>query len=83
MDVDLFLGRTVVEVVGEHGAPYLLLEDGMRMEYDAMLVAVGQSEVVRNIQVIYHILFHWSYYLLKSSYLNTHIFLHYCLIFPI
>jgi hypothetical protein len=29
LDVDLFLGRTVSEIVGEHGAPYLILEDGI------------------------------------------------------
>ena len=43
------LGRTLHSIHNAHGKPYIMLEDGIRIEYDALMVATGVSEVVRNI----------------------------------
>ena len=40
-DVNFMLGRTVELVNNEHGAPYLELDDGTRVEYDALLCCTG------------------------------------------
>lgn len=45
----MFLGREVHAIYNEHGKPYVMLEDGLRIEYDALVCAPGISEVVRNI----------------------------------
>lgn len=49
MDVNFQLGRSLHSFYNEHGKPYLLLDDGLRLEYDTVLCATGQSEVLRNI----------------------------------
>ncbi len=35
------LGREVTYINNEHGSPYLELEDGSRVEYDALLCCTG------------------------------------------
>ena len=49
MDVNYQLGRSLHALYNEHGKPYLMLDDGLRLEYDTVLCATGTSEVLRNI----------------------------------
>ncbi len=47
------LGRSLHAIYNEHGKPYVILEDGIRIEFDALLCCTGVSEVVRNIPGLY------------------------------
>ncbi|EGR29865.1 hypothetical protein IMG5_147080 [Ichthyophthirius multifiliis] len=48
--INFMLGREVVYVDKTHGSPYVLLEDGLKIEYDGLIVATGVSPEIREIE---------------------------------
>jgi len=48
--IEYLLGREVKGVNNKHGIPHVILEDGLRIEYDALLVASGNRPEHREIE---------------------------------
>lgn len=46
------LGREVTFVDKTHNSPHILLEDGLKLEYDSLIIATGVKPEVRNISGI-------------------------------
>ncbi|KAL4438557.1 hypothetical protein ABPG74_015455 [Tetrahymena malaccensis] len=50
--VNYMLGREVTFVDKTHNSPHILLEDGLKLEYDSLIIATGVKPEVRNINGI-------------------------------
>lgn len=46
------LGREVTFIDKTHNSPHLLLEDGLKLEYDSLILATGVIPEVRNVEGI-------------------------------
>ena len=47
-NINYQLGHHITSINNQHGQPYVLMDDSIKVEYDAVLLATGAEEFIRD-----------------------------------